>query len=209
MSDAATTFDNTAAPPPRSVWRELWATEDWRAVWLGLGLVIVAYGLFLSGTSIAWLAVAPAKWSAWHQLLAHFQVNALRYLAQFAVLLALFTAGAGLIGYPRGRFITGFVLIYVLSVVVFAAAAWDHALYCNIEPPLIALAGGLIIGNLLALPRALDAGFRVEFYIKTGIVLLGATLPFTLIVWAGPVAILQASVVSVTTFLVIYTIGIK
>ena len=55
----------------------------------------------------------------------------------------------------------------------------------------------------------LDAGFRVEFYVKTGIVLLGATLPFTLIVWAGPVAILQASIVSVITFAVIYWVGVK
>jgi uncharacterized membrane protein YadS len=44
----------------------------------------------------------------------------------------------------------------------------------------------------------------VEFYIKLGIVLLGATLPFTLIIWAGPIAILQASIVSVVTFLVIF-----
>ena len=49
------------------------------------------------------------------------------------------------------------------------------------------------IANLFSLPRWLDVGFRVEFYIKIGIVLLGATLPFTLIIWAGPVAILQAS----------------
>ena len=62
---------------------------------------------------------------------------------------------------------------------------------------------------MIGLPRWLDAGFRVEFYIKTGIVLLGATLPFTLIVWAGPVAILQASIVSIVTFLVIYCVGVR
>lgn len=39
--------------------------------------------------------------------------------------------------------------------------------------------------------------------------LLGATLPFTLIIWAGPVAILQASIVSIVTFLVIYWVGLK
>jgi uncharacterized membrane protein YadS len=38
-------------------------------------------------------------------------------------------------------------------------------------------------------------------------VLLGATLPFTLIVWAGPVAILQASIVSLATFFVIYFVA--
>jgi uncharacterized membrane protein YadS len=71
----------------------------------------------------------------------------------------------------------------------------------------VALALGLILANLIRLPKWLESGFRVEFYIKIGIVLLGATLPFTLIIWAGPVAILQASIVSVTTFFVIYFIA--
>ena len=68
---------------------------------------------------------------------------------------------------------------------------------------------GLIVSNLIGLPRWLDAGFRVEFYIKTGIVLLGATLPFSLILWAGPTAILQASIVSIVTFLVIYWVAVE
>jgi uncharacterized membrane protein YadS len=40
-------------------------------------------------------------------------------------------------------------------------------------------------------------------------VLLGATLPFTLIIWAGPVAIFQASIVSIVTFLVIYLVAVR
>ena len=35
----------------------------------------------------------------------------------------------------------------------------------------------------------------------------GRDLPFTLIIWAGPVAILQASIVSIVTFLVIYWVA--
>ena len=188
-------------------WTELWRKEDWWAVWLGLAAALVAYALFANGSSIGWLAVAPAKWGTFSQLLDHFAANAARYIAQFAILLGLFSIAASLIGYPVRHFVPGFVLIYVLSVVVFAAGARDKAIYYNLEPPLIALAGGLVISNLIGLPRWLDAGFRVEFYIKTGIVLLGATLPFTLVVWAGPVAILQASIVSIVTFLVIFFTG--
>ena len=51
---------------------------------------------------------------------------------------------------------------------------------------------GLILGNIIKFPKWFDTSLRTEYYIKTGIVLLGATLPFTLIVWAGPVAIVQA-----------------
>src|SRR6201999_2231168 len=50
---------------------------------------------------------------------------------------------------------------------------------------------------------------RVEFYIKTGIVLLGASLPLTLLAWAGPVAILQAAIVSLVTFGVIYFAAVR
>ena len=85
--------------------------------------------------------------------------------------------------------------------------AWDQASYYNLEPPLVALVVGMIISNVIGLPRWMDTGFRVEYYIKTGIVLLGATLPFTLIVWAGPVTLFQAAVVSIVTFLVIYFLG--
>jgi uncharacterized integral membrane protein (TIGR00698 family) len=92
----------------------------------------------------------------------------------------------------------------LLSVAIFVVGQWDKANTYNLEPPLVALVVGLALSNVVGLPRWLDAGFRVEFYVKTGIVLLGATLPFTLILWAGPTAILQASIVSLVTFLVIY-----
>lgn len=55
----------------------------------------------------------------------------------------------------------------------------------------------------------MNAGFRVEFYIKVGIVLLGATLPLTLILWAGPVAIVQAAIISLITFGVIYFVAVR
>jgi len=43
--------------------RRFWHREDWLAVVFGLGIVAVAYGLFAGGSSLAWLAVTPAKWS--------------------------------------------------------------------------------------------------------------------------------------------------
>lgn len=196
-----------AAPPVR--WRELWLKEDWWAIWLGLGIVVVAYGFFANGSSIRWLAVTPAKWSTWSQLGAHFAGNYDRYIVQFLVWLAVFSAALTALGHKAREFIPAFIFLYVLSVVIFALGQWDKANTYNLEPPLVALVIGLLLSNVVGLPRRLDAGFRVEFYIKTGIVLLGATLPFTLIIWAGPTAILQASIVSIITFLVIYWVGLK
>ena len=188
-------------------WRELWLKEDWWAIWLGLGIVIVAYGFFVDGASIRWIAVTPAKWSTWSQLAAHFAANYDRYIVQFLVWLGIFTLALSALGHRARDFVPSFTILYVLSVAIFAIGQWDKANTYNLEPPLVALIVGLALSNVVGLPRWLDAGFRVEFYIKTGIVLLGATLPFTLILWAGPAAILQASIVSIVTFLVIYQVG--
>ncbi len=65
----------------------------------------------------------------------------------------------------------------------------------SIEFPVYAIAFGLI-GNViltrLALRDTLSAGFRTEFFIKTGLVLLGASINLKLLVTAAGPAIIQA-----------------
>jgi uncharacterized integral membrane protein (TIGR00698 family) len=209
MSASEQASATSRQPVSTTGWRELWLKEDWWAVWLGLGIVIAAYILFANGGSLKWIAVTPAKWSTLAQLTDHFAASGLRYLAQFALWLAVFTLALSTLGYPARAFIPSFVFLYAISVVIFALGQWTEANYYNLEPPLVALILGLGISNLIGLPRWMDAGFRVEFYVKTGIVLLGATLPFSLIIWAGPVAILQASIVSIATFLVIFFVALR
>jgi len=199
-----TTITTETTGPKTSGWQEFWSKEDWWAVWLGLGIVALAYVFYLSGSSISWIAVAPAKWSNLSQLGAQLSKNGIKYVALLAAFLALFTIVISFIGQKPKEFILSFIFIFVLSTIIYAIGSWDQASHYNLEPPLVALVLGLIISNLIGLPRWIDAGFRVEFYIKLGIVLLGATLPFTLIIWAGPVAILQASIVSLVTFFVIF-----
>jgi len=201
---------DTAPQPQASLsWRQLVNSEDGWSIWIGLGLVIVAYLLFANGSSLAWIAVTPPRWSTVAQIGAHLGANAGRYAAQFALWIVLFSVAVKSIGYRLSEFVPAFVFVYLLSLLVFVLGQWTQASVYGFEPPLVALLLGLLVSNVIGLPRGLDAGFRVEFYIKTGIVLLGATLPFTLIVWAGPVAILQASIVSLTTFFIIYAVARK
>jgi uncharacterized integral membrane protein (TIGR00698 family) len=204
----------TADSPDFSVrqtsgWRTRWLNEDWWAIWLGLGIVIVAYLLFANGANIRWIAVTPPKFHTLDQLWAHFAANYARYLAQFLAWLAIFAVALSTLGHKARDFVPSFLFLYILSVAIFAFGQWDIANKYNLEPPLVALVLGMAISNLIGVPRTFDAGFRVEFYIKTGIVLLGATLPIELILWAGPIAILQASIVSIVTFLVIYWVGVS
>ena len=209
MSETTAGIGHGPSVSDRSGLQELWRTEDWWAVWLGLGLTIAAYLLFANGSSLAWLAVTPSKWANLAQLGAQLEKDAPRYVAQFALWLVLFTGAIKALGFRARAFVPAFTLLYALSVAIVAAGAWEKSQTYNLEPPLVGLVLGLVISNVFGLPRWLDAGFRVEFYVKTGIVLLGATLPFTLIIWAGPVAILQASIVSIVTFLVIFFVAVK
>lgn len=178
--------------------------EDWWAVLLGLGLVIAAVLLYDQGSSLKWLAVTPAKWSTGGQLAADLSGNALRYLVQFVFWLAAFGAIVRALGGDLRRFLPAFLFLYAGALLIFIAGQWDQANKYNLEPPLVALAVGLLLANLNLVPRRFDEGFRVELYVKTGIVLLGATLPLSLMIWAGPVALLQASIVSIVTFAVIF-----
>ena len=196
--------DVRPAPPET---RAFWKNEDWWAVFAGLGIVAVAYALFAGGGTLAWVAVVPAKWSNFGQLGAHFAANWPRYGVQFALWLALFSAVFASLGFRLRETVPAFAFVYAVTVAIFALGQWASAIKYNLEPPLVALLVGLLLANLGVLPRALDAGFRVELYIKLGVVLLGATLPLTLIVWAGPVALLQASIVSIVTFGVIFAVA--
>ena len=209
MSKVEADFSNELVAKRSAGWSELWRKEDWWAIWLGLGIVVAGLILFANGASWRWVAVIPPKWTSFAQLGTHFADSWQRYLVQFLLWGAAFSVALSSLGFKAREFIPGFVFVYVLSIVVIAVGQWDRANYYNLEPPLVALILGLIIANIVGLPRWLDAGFRVEFYIKTGIVLLGATLPFTLIAWAGPIAILQASIVSIVTFAVIYWVGLR
>ncbi|MFZ0927400.1 MAG: putative sulfate exporter family transporter [Syntrophobacteraceae bacterium] len=207
--ETKTCADEAPPVPTRMGWKELYLKEDWWAIWLGMGIVVVASLFFAGGSSIKWIAIAPAQWSTFGQLWGHFYGHFGQYFAQFILWGVIFSVSLRALGFKLSQFLPSFVFIYVFSILIFMIGAWDQAHQYNLEPPLVALILGMLIANFIGLPRWMDAGFRVEYYIKTGIVLLGATLPFTLVIWAGPVAIIQAAIVSITTFMVIYFIGRK
>ena len=183
--------------------------EDWWAVLIGLALLATAAILFSQGMSLKWLAVAPPKWHDLAQLATQFGHDGVRYLALFALWAGLLSIGAASVGVPLGRFLPSFAVLFVVSAIIFAIGQWDQSDHYNLEPPLVALALGLAVANTVGLPAWFSAGLRVEFYVKIGIVLLGASLPITLIVWAGPVAILQAAIVSLGTFFTIFLVARK
>jgi uncharacterized membrane protein YadS len=208
MANVAQTADSQLIER-RSPWGDLFRKEDWWAIWIGLGLIAVAVALFAGGSSIKWIAVAPQKWSHLSDVTQQLKAHALQYAALFVLWAAAFGLGAAALGIKITRFLPAFLLVYIAAGSIYFLGLWDQAARYNLEPPLVALGLGLLYSNTLGVPRWLEPGLRVEFYIKTGIVLLGAGLPMTLIAWAGPVAIVQAAIVSLVTFGVIYFTAVR
>ena len=196
-------------PTTERSWRAFFLKEDWWAIWLGLGVVIVALIFFLAGGNISSFAALPPVWDDFGKLLTTLGNNAGWYLLQFAFWLVVFGATTRIMGLNLRDFVTSFIFVYVLSFLSLIIGQFKPINSNGFEAPLVALLLGLLIGNFVKLPAALNTAFRPEYYIKTGIVLLGATLPFTLIIYAGPLAVLQATIISVITCAVIYFVATR
>jgi uncharacterized integral membrane protein (TIGR00698 family) len=188
----------------------LWTKEDWWAVWLGLGIIVGAIAFFVAGSTLGPLAVSPPQdWTALDRVTRHFAARWPWYLLLFAVLGGAFTVSTAVMGYRVRRFVPGFTLVFVVSVLILVVSQSRFFHTYSLEAPLVALVLGLLVGNLARLPGWLNDALRTEYYIKTGIVLLGATLPLTAIVTAGPIAFLQATIVSVCTWLVMFYVATR
>lgn len=181
--------------------------EDYWSILVAFTLIIVAYVFFTQGSSLKWLATTPAKWSTFSEAISDLFKRLPAITGLYLLWLVLLAGSAKIIGHPVKKFIMGFTAIFIISVLIFQFSAWRVASRLNLEPPLVALILGLVISNTTKIPEWLLAALRVEYFIKIGIILLGATLPLTLIAYAGPVAITQAALVSLATFFTIYFVA--
>lgn len=195
---------------PSGGWSDLWKKEDYWAVWIGLGITLIAMLFWASGSSfIKSIAIAIPTWSDFGVASKYLNANFGNIILMFLGFMLLFLIAIKILGYDVKKFIIGFIVLFAISLIVSVLGSWTVMKKYNMEAPLLALALGLIIGNIVRIPKWLDAALRTEFYVKTGIVLLGATLPFTLILQSGPVAFLQATVIATSTFLTIYWAGTR
>jgi uncharacterized membrane protein YadS len=183
--------------------------EDWWAVWLGLGLIFFSMIFFWSGSSIKSWAITPGSWKNFSQIFDDLSVNFSAWIILFLVFSVLFVFSTSIMGIKIKKFLPGFVILFIGSLIIFYLAASEFMKSLDIGAPLLALIVGLIISNLKKPPSWLLPALLTEYYIKTGIVLLGATLPLTLIFTAGPIAFIQATIVSVCTWLTIYLVATK
>jgi uncharacterized integral membrane protein (TIGR00698 family) len=93
------------------------------------------------------------------------------------------------------KYLAGFGLIFILGLISLIIAGNKTVSAYGVEYVVFGLVIGLLISNLTTLPPWLKEAARSEFFIKTGLVILGTSVLFTDIVKAGLPGILQAVVV--------------
>jgi len=184
--------------------KALYKTEDYWAIWLGFAIILVTMAFFFAGGTLKALAVTPGEWKGLDEIGADLKQNGLAYVGLFVGFGLAFTLSMAVMGRSVRQFIPGYIILFLGSLAVFYLAGWEVMKKADLGAPLLALIIGLIIGNIRAMPEWFKTSLRTEYYIKTGIVLLGATLPLTLIYTAGPIAFFQATIVSVVTWSTIF-----
>ncbi|MBI4677190.1 MAG: putative sulfate exporter family transporter [Elusimicrobia bacterium] len=182
----------------------IFRTEDYWAIWLGMAVIALSLGFFWMGSSLKPWAITPGTWSDLSALAADWRKHWPGFALVYAGFGLVFCVSMKAMGRNLKEFLAGYTLLFLGSLAVFCLAGWSAMQRLDLGAPLLALLAGLAIGNVKAAPEWFKTSLRTEYYVKTGIVLLGATLPLTLIVEAGPLAFVQATIVSVVTWLTIY-----
>ncbi|QDU89768.1 hypothetical protein Pla175_31630 [Pirellulimonas nuda] len=132
-------------------------------------------------------------------------------LGAFLVLAALLSAATGLRdGWRAGvRFLAGFVPVFLLATLSYTLASQSLVKAYNLEYALWALMVGLIISNTVGAPAWFRPAVVTEFYIKTGLVLLGAEVLMSRLMVLGVPGIIVAWVVTPIVLISTYVFGQK
>ncbi|MCK5367243.1 MAG: putative sulfate exporter family transporter, partial [Cyclobacteriaceae bacterium] len=133
------------------------------------------------------------------------QYNILPNLSLFALALALiFGLGAYFMGHNYVKFIIAFIGVFFLAVLSYLFAAQTDMKNLGISYAVWAILFGLIISNTIGTPGWLKPAIQTEYFIKTGLVLLGSEILLGKIMAIGLPGIFVSWVVTpivlVTTF---------
>ena len=193
----------------------LWKKEDWLAVWIGAVIILIGCIAVLTGAfdfsalkfstwtvgenapkAVA-LGTQLASWAFWRKL-----------LVTVLTLGILFTLGIKLQGESVRKFIPAFLCLFVIAVVVRLVSA-EFTLNRYLEWAFWALLIGLLISNTVGIPDWLRPAIRTEFYIKTGLVIMGFSVLFSNIAKFGLYGLGIAWIVTPIVIIFMWWLGTK
>ena len=201
-------------------WAKLLHTEDWLAVWIGFILIAIACVSVLT-QAFDFSALKFSTWTLGETLTEAQAAKAVSLGDQLSssafwiklcrtvvVLGLLFTVGAKLLGEKARKFIPAFLGVFVLAVIVRLISA-EFTLNRYLEWAFWALIVGLLVSNTVGVPQWLRPAVRTEFYIKTGLVVMGFSVLFSNIAKFGLYGLGIAWVVTPIVILFMWWFGTK
>jgi len=132
--------------------------------------------------------------------------NALYIFIGFYILGAV---GMLLMGGSIKNFTFGFTIVFFLAALAFFIAGNSTVSYYGLEVVFWALLIGLVISNTIGVPEWLRTAVKTEFFIKIGLVLLGAEILLGTIAKVGAYGIIQSILVISTVFYVCFWVARK
>lgn len=133
----------------------------------------------------------------------------LNLLALGVMLGAIFGFGDKLMGGSFRKFFKSFAVIYLIGILAFVLGNQEDVGYLGINYAFWAIAIGIIISNTVGVPAWLMYAARSEYFIKTGLVILGAEILMSKILAIGIPGIFVAWVVTPVVLVVTYIFGQK
>ena len=174
-------------------------------------------GDFVASNPLKSFVGKPAKWTASpvDSLVTRSKDGSINFdtatklLGTFIVLLV--TLGAGSLFVDRrkslGQFAIGFAGVFLLATFAYLIAANGVAKAYNLEYALWALGIGMLISNVVGTPEWIRPAARTEFFIKTGLVLLGAEVLMSRLMALGLPGVCVAWIVTPVVLISTYWFG--
>ncbi|NOT26036.1 MAG: putative sulfate exporter family transporter [Acidobacteria bacterium] len=185
---ASSTADEAQQPTPL-------VNEDWIAVAIGAAIILlVILGLRPAVPRFGW--DTPDALSATVLTAENFS----KWIQVGLLMLVPAVAGARVMGVPAIPFLLGFAVLYTVAGVAQVLAGFTGSSAVGLEYVIYALVIGLVLGQTTTLRRRLMEAVRAEYYIKVGLVVLGASVLFSELVEAGLLGIAQALLVVISVW---------
>ena len=178
-------------------------TEDWLAVILGTTvLVLVLLGATPAMPGLRWSDAASAARLFSPDVLAG-------WIAAGVGVGVLAAAGLAVEGGDVARFTRGYPVVFALAWLSIVIAGHAGPIAWGVEYVIFALALGLLVSHAGGVGASIRAAARSELFIKTGLVIMGATILFADVVAAGVLGILQAVAVVIVVWYVAFWLATR
>jgi uncharacterized integral membrane protein (TIGR00698 family) len=183
---------------------KLLRNEDWLAFFAGIAVILFAWaGFYFPSPKFGW-----ADSGSFAGLLT--ETNNLKGFA--GIFLLLLVAGV-LTFFLRRKKMTSLigtiVLLFAFSIISQWISGFKPVKYYGFEYVIFALLLGIMIRSIFGLPKWIEENLHTEFFIKTGLVILGSGIIFGDIIKAGSLGLIQALVVVLAVWFFAYWIAKK